>query len=143
MVSIRPAQPNDEAALLTLVRLFPTPTPPDEAAYAAVFRGKLADENSYLAVAEQGLALVGYGSGFSHQTFYASGRTAWLDELFVLEQFRHVGIGRALVSEFESWAAQRNCKLVSLAAAGAGAFYEQLGYVSKAGYYKKYLTASP
>jgi GNAT superfamily N-acetyltransferase len=140
MVRIRPAQPNDEAPLLTLVRLFPTPTPPDEAAYAAAFRDKLADENAFLAVAEQGSALVGYASGYSHLTFYAGGRTAWMDELFVLEQFRHVGIGRALMSEFESWAAQRNCKLVSLATAGAGAFYEQLGYVSKAGYYKKYFT---
>jgi GNAT superfamily N-acetyltransferase len=83
--------------------------------------------------------LVGYGSGYCHQTFYAGGNTAWLDELFVLERLRHLGIGRALTSEFESWAVQRSCKLVSLATAGAGAFYERMGYASKAGYYKKYL----
>ena len=37
---------------------------------------------------------------------------------------------------FEEWAAQCDCKLVGLATASATAFYERLGYASKAGYYK-------
>ena len=37
---------------------------------------------------------------------------------------------------------QRGCKPVGLATSGASAFYERLGYVSKAGYDKKYLSAS-
>lgn len=40
---------------------------------------------------------------------------------------------------FEDWARQRECVLVGLATSGAARFYERLGYISKAGYFKKYL----
>lgn len=139
MLHIRPAQTIDAEPLLRLVRLFPTPTPPDDVAYRAALQEKLVDGNSFLAVAQEGSTLVGYVSGYCHTTFYAGGKTAWVDELFVLEQFRQLGGGRALMNAFEVWAAQRGCKLVSLATAGARAFYERLGYATKAGYYKKYL----
>jgi GNAT superfamily N-acetyltransferase len=139
MIRIRPAHANDETALLALVRLFPTPTPTGDVAYTTAFHAKLLDPASFLAVAEQASALVGYVSGYCHATFYAGGNTAWIDELLVLEALRRRGVGRALMSAFETWAEQHSCKLVSLATAGAGAFYERLGYTSKAGYYKKYL----
>lgn len=138
-VHVRLAQTSDETPLLELVRLFPTPDPPPGAAYTTAFHQKLTDENSFLAVAEHSSTLVGYVSGYCHPTFYARGPTAWIDELFVIEQFRQLGIGRALMNAFELWATQRGCKLVSLATARAGTFYERLGYATKAGYYKKYL----
>lgn len=139
MLHIRPVQIIDAEPLLRLVRLFPTPTPPDDVAYRAALLEKLLDGNSFLAVAERGSTLVGYVSGYCHATFYAGGKTAWVDELFVLEQFRQLGGGRALMNALEVWAVQRDCKLVSLATAGARAFYERLGYATKASYYKKYL----
>ena len=39
----------------------------------------------------------------------------------------------------EAWALRQNCVLVSLATAGSRDFYESRGYMSKAGYYKKYI----
>jgi hypothetical protein len=84
MIHVRPAQPNDQETLFDLVRLFPTPTPPTDGAYSAAFRAKLLDSSSFLAVAEDGAALVGYVSGYCHTTFYAGGKTAWIDELLVV-----------------------------------------------------------
>jgi GNAT superfamily N-acetyltransferase len=82
---------------------------------------------------------VGYLAAYYHPTFYAAGKTAWVDEAFVLPDFRRQRIGRSLLEAFEQWAQQQNCVLVSLATAGAREFYEHLGYTSKAGYYKKYM----
>jgi GNAT superfamily N-acetyltransferase len=139
MVAVRLVQPEEATRVFALVRLFPTPTPSDEKAFSASFRAKLSDPASYLAVADCQGSLVGYLSGDCHPTFYAAGRAAWIDEVFVLPEFRRQGIGRRLLEAFEQWARQQNCVLVSLATAGAREFYEHLGYTSKAGYYKKYM----
>jgi GNAT superfamily N-acetyltransferase len=139
MTLVRPYRPADEAPLFKLVRAFPTPTPPDRAAFAAALRAKLADEASYLAVAEHDGALVGYIAGYCHPTFYASGYTAWVDEVLVDAAFRKLGVGRQLMDACEAWAARRECTLVALATRAAGPFYERLGYASRAEYFKKYL----
>jgi GNAT superfamily N-acetyltransferase len=139
MIDIHPAETKDEAPLLELVRLFPTPTPPGDVAYANAFRTKLSDPASFLAVAEEDGKLIGYISGYCHTTFYAGGKTAWVDEILVISDRRGHGVGRALMAAFEAWAELNSCSLVSLATAGASGFYEQLGYGTKAGYYKKYL----
>lgn len=139
MVHIRVGRLSDEAQLLKLARAFPTPTPPDVDVFASALRAKLADPSSYLAVAEHEGSLIGYVAGYSHPTFYAGGRTAWVDELLVDATFRGRGIGRSLMDAFEAWAGGQACTLVSLATRGAGPFYERLGYRSKAEYYKKYL----
>jgi GNAT superfamily N-acetyltransferase len=139
MVHIRVGQLSDEAGLFELARAFPTPTPPDVDVFAIALRAKLADRSSYLAVAEHEGSLIGYVAGYSHPTFYASGSTAWVDELLVDARFRGQGIGRSLMDAFEAWAGSHACTLVSLATRGAGPFYQRLGYASKAEYYKKYL----
>lgn len=107
-----------------------------------IFRRKLNDPSSYLLVAEAESQLVGYVSGYSHSAFYAGGDTAWVDEIFVEETQRRNGIGGLLMAGFEKCATENGCKLVSLATAGAGAFYSKLGYETKAGYFKKYLEAA-
>lgn len=139
MTIVRPYRSTDEAQLFDLVRAFPTPTPPDRAAFAAALSAKLADDDSCLAVAEHDGALVGYVAGYCHPTFYASGYTAWVDEVFVNAAFRKRGVGRQLMEAFEAWAASRECTLVSLATRAAGPFYERLGYAAAAEYFKKYL----
>lgn len=139
MTTVRPYQPADDAPLFDLVRAFPAPTPPEHAAFAAALRAKLADDASYLSVAEHDGALVGYISGYCHPTFYAGGYTAWVDEVLVIAPLRKRGIGRLLMEAFEGWAASRACTQVSLATRGAGPFYERLGYATNAGYFKKYL----
>ena len=99
----------------------------------------LADLSSALFVAEVDGRVVGYLSGSRHVTFYAAGYVANVDEIFVSADARKMGIGTSLMGSFEHWAVERDCVLVGLATRGASAFYERLGYASKAEYYKKYL----
>lgn len=143
MTRIRPADLSDEAQLFDLVRSFPTPTPCDSRSYTAALRIKLADSSSFIAVADDEQFLSGYVAGSCHATFYASGWIAWVDEILVRPERRGHGIGRMLMEAFEHWARSKNCRLVSLATAGAGPFYEHLGYATKAAYYKKYLSGQP
>ena len=137
--TVRRADFADEAPLFALVRSFPTPTPPGQDAYIAALRRQLTDPSSFVAVAEHGGALIGYVAGYCHSTFHAAGWTAWVDEVFVEKPHRGRGVGRLLMAAFEAWAVSRQCKLLSLATAGAGPFYEGLGFVTRASYYKKYL----
>jgi GNAT superfamily N-acetyltransferase len=139
MATIRHAAISDAGPLFALVRSFPTPTPPGADQFSRALDAKLPDRSSCLLVAEHEGQLVGYVSGSCHVTFYAGGRTAWVDELLVVEGLRGAGIGRQLMDSFEQWARDRRCVLVSLATRGAAAFYEHRGYASTAGYYKKYL----
>lgn len=139
MTTTRFATMNDCSALAGLVGSFPTPTAPSAQAFSAALQLKLPDPSSCLIVAEQNGELVGYVAGYAHPTFYAGGPTAWVDELLVAETCRGRGIGRQLMDAFENWARSRDSVLVSLATRGAAAFYEHLGYSSKAAYYKKYL----
>lgn len=102
---------------------------------------KSADPSSCVLVLERDNELGGYLSGYAHETFYAAGPTAWVDEVLVAETLRGRGHGRELMEAFEAWADKRGCVLVSLATRGAAPFYERLGYATKAAYYKKYLRA--
>ena len=110
--------------------------------FSRALHAKLPDPSSSLFVAEHEGRLVGYVSGYSHPTFYASGPTAWVDEL-LSEPLRGTGIGRQLMDAFELWAQARRCVMVSLATRSAAAFYEHRGYRSKAGYYKRYFGTVP
>lgn len=139
LLTIRRATLADELGLYALVRQFPTPTAPSSEAFAQSLRVKLKDADSFLAVAEIDSRLVGYVAGDAHETFYAGGKTAWVDEILVVEDARRRGIGRALMAEFETWAAGGRCKLVGLATRGATSFYEELGFETSAGYFKRYL----
>ena len=62
---------------------------------------------------------------------------AWVQEIVVLPEHRRLGIGKRLMSHFEDWSLERQCKLVSLASRRAGDFYKALGYAESAIYYKK------
>jgi len=81
----------------------------------------------------------GYLLGFEHLTFYANGRVAWVEEVFVRGDLRGRGIGRALMTEFERWARRRGCALVALATRRAAPFYHALGYEDSATYLRKLL----
>lgn len=121
------------------MRSFPAPTQPSEQVVLSCPEAKLSDPHSYVVVLEDDGDLIGYISGYCHLAFYAGSETAGVDELLIHENRRGEGWGRSLMEGFEKWAALQSCVLVSLATAGAGGFYEAIGYTSKAGYYKKYL----
>jgi GNAT superfamily N-acetyltransferase len=139
VLRIRRAKLTDELALFSLVRQFPTPTPASNESFANSLRVKLKDADSFIAVAEIDARLVGYVAGDAHETFYAGGKTAWVDEILVVENERRRGIGRALMAEFEDWAAGGRCRLVGLATRGAASFFEDLGFETSSGDFKRYL----
>ena len=139
MQQIRRAKLADELALFALVRQFPTPTLPSNELFARALRLKLKDHDAFIAVAELDGTLVGYIAGDAHETFYAGGKIAWVDEILVVASERRRGIGRALMAEFENWAAGGRCRLVGLATDAAASFYEELGFEPGDGYFKRYL----
>lgn len=139
LLTVRRATVADEFALFALVSRFPTTTPPSRDVFADALRQKLKDPDGFVAVAESGGSLVGYVAGDAHEAFYAGGKVAWVDEILVTEDARRQGVGRALMSEFEIWAENGRCKLIGLATRGAASFYEELGFKTSAGYFKRYL----
>jgi GNAT superfamily N-acetyltransferase len=139
LLKVRRATVADEFELFALVSRFPTPTPPSREVFAAALRTKLKDPDGFVAVAETGGKLVGYVAGDAHETFYAGGKIAWVDEILVTEESRRQGVGRALMAEFEHWAENGRCRLIGLATRVAASFYEELGFEDSAGYFKRYL----
>lgn len=99
---------------------------------------KIGDADSCIVLAESDGCVVGYVSAYVHATLYADKPVAWIDEIFVSEDARNLGIGRGLMAEIDRWARGRGCRLVALASREAGEFYKALGYsedVSR--YYKR------
>ena len=107
--------------------------------FQAAYPALLADDGACLLLAVQGRKHLGYLLGFRHLTFYASGPAAWVEEVFVRRQERGRGIGRALMSAFEQWAAAQGCGLIALATRRAAPFYRALGYEESAAYSRKVL----
>ena len=64
---------------------------------------------------------------------------AWVEEVAVDAGAQHLGLGRALMAEFEGWARDRQARLVALATRRADAFYVALGYERSAAYFRKLL----
>jgi GNAT superfamily N-acetyltransferase len=81
----------------------------------------------------------GYVLGFVHDTFFANGTVAWIEEMFVSDTARRNGIGLALEREIEAWARDRDAKLIALATRKAASFYSAIGYEESAVYYRRIL----
>jgi GNAT superfamily N-acetyltransferase len=107
--------------------------------FEVTYPALLADDGACLLLAVQGKERLGCLLGFRHLTFYANGPAAWVEEVFVRRQERGRGIGRALVSAFERWAAAQGCGLIALATRRAAPFYRALGYEESAVYFRKVL----
>jgi GNAT superfamily N-acetyltransferase len=107
-------------------------------AFGLSYPALLADGDACLLLAVDGEHL-GYLLGFQHLTFYANGPVAWVEEVFVRDQERGRGVGRALMSAFERWAAARDCTLIALATRRAAPFYRALGFEESAVYFRKVL----
>jgi len=136
---IRIAQSIDAEAILTLAKALATSFVVNDQTFYHVFSELLASPQAHVAVAEVDGQLVGYVLGFEHQTFFANGGVAWVEEIMVSERFRRRGLGQLLMQEVETWAAQRGSKLVGLATRRAAPFYRALGYEESAIYFRKLL----
>ena len=80
-------------------------------------------------------------SGAARSAFYVGGTSPRGLMRFGPPDRRGEGVGRSLMTAFEVWAARHHCRSVALATRGAAKFYEQLGYTTTAGYFKRYLDA--
>jgi GNAT superfamily N-acetyltransferase len=141
---IRPATAADVGAVAGLAEGLAQSFAFARASFDAHYPALLAAGHACLLVAVTGAdadsgECVGYLLGFEHLTFYANGRVAWVEEVFVRGDLRGRGVGRALMAAFEGWAAERGCALVALATRRAAPFYHALGYEDSATYLRKLL----
>jgi GNAT superfamily N-acetyltransferase len=141
---IRPATAADAGAVAGLAEGLAQSFAFSKASFDAHYPALLAAGHARLLVAVTGAGAAGddcagYLLGFEHLTFYANGRVAWVEEVFVRGDLRGRGIGRALMTEFERWARGCGCALVALATRRAAPFYYALGYEDSAAYLRKLL----
>ncbi len=125
--------------LFPIVAEFATSFIPEHPAFQTAFQRLQEDDHACLLVADHDGRPVGYLLGFDHPTFFANGPVAWVEEVAVRSSWRRNGLGRALMTQFEEWAASRGAKLVALATRRAAEFYRVLGYTESAAYFRKLL----
>ncbi len=92
-------------------------------------------ENQFVILAEIDKKAVGYlaGSIYNDDTFsYYDGKTAELENMFVLEDYRKYGIGSKLVNSFIKWCMKNEAKQVFVTASikndNAINFYQKQGF---------------
>jgi GNAT superfamily N-acetyltransferase len=138
-VQVRRARTGDAVAVAglagELAQSFPFSRDQFDLAYPAL----VASQDACLLVAAEDGECLGYVLGFRHLTFYANGPVGWVEEILVRPECRGRGLGRALMSAFERWAAGHGCTLVALATRRAAPFYRALGYEDSAAYLRKVL----
>jgi GNAT superfamily N-acetyltransferase len=138
-IRIREAQLNDVDSLLPLVQEFVTSFEIEERPYRQSFKRLIDSREAIVLVSEHEGNLIGYCLGFCHDTFYANGKVAWLEEIVVLSAHRREGIGQSMMASFEQWAKAQGCTLSALSTRRASLFYLALGYEESATYYRKLL----
>ena len=102
---IRPATAADAGAVAVLAEGLAQSFAFSRVSFAANYPALLAAGHACLLVAVTGAGAAGddctgYLLGFEHLTFYANGRVAWVEEVFVRGDLRGRGIGRALMTAF-------------------------------------------
>lgn len=137
MISVRLAEVADVDQIFTLTSDFATSFRPDAQALQASLARLIRHSDARVLVAVETAMIVGYLLGFDHDTLFANGRVAWIEELMVREDRRRNGIGRMLVERFERWTRERGERLVGLATRRAAAFYAAIGYEESAAYFRK------
>lgn len=138
-ISYRNAISNDEEELFNLSTKLSTSFKLDKTDFRQTFREVLSNKDADLFVAENELGLIGYVLAFHHSTLYANGLISWVEELFVLEDYRGKSVGKNLMVLIEEKAAKRDSKLIALATRRASDFYKGIGYDESAVYLKKSL----
>ncbi len=125
---------------LELAGAFVTSFPLDEGAFHGSLQRLLGHRDAMLLVAEgERGQVVGYLLAFVHDTFFAHGPVAWIEEVAVDAAVRRHGGGRALTEECERRALARGAKLVGLATRRALTFYEFMDYEESGTYLRKLL----
>ncbi|MDI7207328.1 GNAT family N-acetyltransferase [Leptospira santarosai] len=138
-MNIRKAKETDRESIQKLTSLFATSFKTDPDSFNNSFNELLKDSNAIFLVAEENGTPIGYLLGFDHYTLYANGRVSWIEEIFILEDYRRKGFATNLMTSFEEWGKNRGSKLIGLATRRAKDFYLALGYEESALFFRKLL----
>jgi ribosomal protein S18 acetylase RimI-like enzyme len=108
-----------------------------------VYENGINNENQIYICAETEDRMVGFCSLTIVNSFLASGKLAYIDELIVDRNFRRKGIGLLLLSEIERIAKEKYCNQIELVSAfhreNAHLFYERYGFNKEAFLFTKKL----
>lgn len=137
---VREAHLADSEAVYPLAKMMATSFKVEKTDFELSFQEIIAQSSSSCLIAEKGDEVIGYLIGFDHRAFYANGRVSWVEEIFVKEEHRKLGIGKRLMLGFEQWCTDRNSKLVALATRRASDFYHAIGYEDSATFFRKLIT---
>ena len=138
-ILIRRANVNDIEGVLPLVQEFVTSFKIVESQFRQSYSKILKSPDAIALVAEEDGTLVGYCLGFCHDTFYANGCVAWLEEIMVSSSCRRQRVGERLMVDFEEWAKSKGAVLSALATRRAASFYKAIEYEESASYFRKLL----
>ncbi len=134
-MQVRTAEPGEEAEVASLIagfRDFYGEREPDDEQIARMVAELLGDEQTEFLLA--GDPAVGVAQLRFRRSVWTGAEDAWLEDLFVVEEARGSGTGRALVQGCIDRARARGCKRIQLDAnernIGALALYESLGFRS-------------
>ena len=138
--SIRRATADDVDDVRALARSLASSFEFDDEAFGTAFDRLCGrpDARVLIAVGDDG-AVTGYLLGFVHDTFFANGPVAWIEEMYVADDRRRGGTGRALEADFARWAADEGATMIALATRRAAPFYFALGYEDSARYLRRTL----
>ncbi len=135
-IEVRPAAPGELAEPLTLLEAFlrngePVPLPFVQQLKVAVERGDL---EVLVARAEPGVELVGVAVVAFRPNVSAGAPFGSIEELYVSQDARHQGVGRALLDAVGERCRARSVSYVEVQAnAEAAVFYEASGYEPESG----------
>lgn len=138
-INYRKALHKDEEELFALAAKLATSFKLNKEDFTKTYQEVMSNPNADVFLAEDESKIIGYGLVFHHPTFYANGVISWVEELFVLDEYRGMKIGKRLMELIEGEAIERGSKLVALATRRASDFYKAIGYEESATYFKKTL----
>lgn len=127
---------SDAGRVFELLTQFATSYKPERAAFDETFPELIASPAACLLVADCVGGVVGYALALTVPTFFANGPVWLLQELMVDPSRRNEGIGRRLLEAVIAHAMESKAVEVVLATRRAGGFYEKLGFIESASYYK-------
>jgi GNAT superfamily N-acetyltransferase len=115
-MSVRSARPEDFAAVTALLEALGRAEVTDETREScrALYEAQLGDSGAEHLVAEDNGAVVGFCSLHYRPRLNFPTPEAWIPDLFVAEEARERGLGRALLDEAERRARARGCHRLTL-----------------------------
>ena len=134
LFQIRAAGENDASAVYHFICLLEE-TLFDKAAFERIFKSNIYNKDIYYLVAEtEGGRVAAFISCHTQNLLHHCGKVAEIQELFVAEEYRSLGVGRLLVNALEEKLRAASCCSFEVTAQNkrlqTHAFYEKAGFES-------------